>query len=102
MFQVVDDITKEAEAKLAFLNIEALKSLLGPCVAHLPFSEKDWSLTTKEMAAGGRCLIPAAGCIGFPAMDRLDNDFWKKIEDHLKTEVHLVCISSIHDITPSY
>lgn len=95
-------MTKEAEAKLAFLNIEALKSLLGPCLAHLPYFEKDWSLTTKEMAAGGRCLIPAARCSGFPAMNRLDNDFWLKIEDHLKTEVHLVCISSTHDSTPSY
>jgi len=102
MFQVADDMMKEAEVKLAFLNIEALKSLLGLCVAHLPYSEKDWSLTTREMAAGGHCLIPAAGCSGSPAIDRLDNDFWKKIEDHLKTEVHLVCISSIHESTPSY
>ncbi|KAH7183299.1 uncharacterized protein B0J16DRAFT_373786 [Fusarium flagelliforme] len=85
----VDDMEKEAEVKLASLNIEALKSFLGPCVAHLPYSEKDWSLTTKEIAAGGRCLVPAAGCSGFPAMDWLDDDFWKKIEDHLKTEVHL-------------
>ncbi|CAG1980627.1 unnamed protein product [Fusarium graminearum] len=81
------DLEEDAEFKLGVVEEEACESRFGPIVAHLPYSEKDWSLTYEMVTVDGCCLVPAAGCAGLPTMP--EGRKISKVLQHLKIKVHL-------------
>ncbi|KAG8670434.1 hypothetical protein FPOAC2_09795 [Fusarium poae] len=85
----IETLQKQAEARLTALEVEARKNFFGPLVAHLPHSEKDWTASSGMLAAGSRCIIPAAGCSGLPI--RHDNIFflYSRLGRHLWTKAHI-------------
>ncbi|CAI6093151.1 unnamed protein product [Clonostachys chloroleuca] len=72
------DLINKAVAHRALLVAKAKERRFAAEVAHLKYSEFDWSIPVEEF--GKRCFVKDMGCKGAPI---------EEIESHMKTVAHL-------------